>query len=129
MKIRREFFKKREQYGAGAKKVNVWNVQHGTLEVTMALKLYESVLPLFKYPTRAGHHIRQNAQMNWRAVWNLCLRRVRNLQRILVVGWPMRQVQQRAVLQWRVRQVMRRYEHGDGVTVFFFCFFHRPGKG
>jgi hypothetical protein len=33
----------------GAKQVDVWNAH--TWEVPMALQLYESVIPLFKYPT------------------------------------------------------------------------------
>jgi hypothetical protein len=55
----------------GAKQVDAWNAQHGTWEVLMALQLYESVIPLFKYPTTAGHHIRWNVQMSWRTVYNL----------------------------------------------------------
>jgi hypothetical protein len=52
-----------------AKQVDVWNAQHGTWEVPMALQLYERI-PLFKYATTAGHHIRWNAQMSWRTVYN-----------------------------------------------------------
>ncbi len=48
----------------GAKQVDASNAQHGTWEVPMALRLYESVIPLFEYPTTAGHHIRWNAQMS-----------------------------------------------------------------
>jgi hypothetical protein len=53
----------------GAKQVDVWNAQHGTWEVPMALQLYESVIPLFEYPTTAGHHIHWNLQMSWRTVY------------------------------------------------------------
>jgi hypothetical protein len=59
----------------GAKQVDAWNVQHGTWEVPMALQLYESVTPLFKYPTLGGHHIHRNAQMSWRTVYNLYTRK------------------------------------------------------
>jgi hypothetical protein len=59
----------------GVKQVNAWNVQHGTWEVLMALQLYESVIPIFKYPITAGHHIRWNAQMSWRTVYNLYTRK------------------------------------------------------
>ncbi len=59
----------------GAKQVDAWNAQHGTWEVPMALQLYESVIPLFEYPTIAGHHIRWNAQMSWRTVHNLYTRK------------------------------------------------------
>jgi hypothetical protein len=75
MIVQREFFEKmRAMMDAvikGAKQVDAWNVQHGTWEVPKALQLYESVIPLFEYPTTAGHHIRQNAQMSWRIVYNL----------------------------------------------------------
>ncbi len=42
---------------AGAKQVDVWNEEHGTWEVQMALQFYESVVPLFEYLAMAGHHI------------------------------------------------------------------------
>ncbi len=60
----------------GAKQVDAWNAQHGTWEVPMALQLYESVIPLLEYPTTAGPHIRQNAQMSWKTVYNLYTRNV-----------------------------------------------------
>jgi hypothetical protein len=59
----------------GAKQVDAWNVQHGTWEVPMVLQLYESVIQLFEYPTTAGHHIRRNAQISWRTVYNLYTRK------------------------------------------------------
>jgi hypothetical protein len=62
---------------AGAKQVDAWNAKHGTWEVTMALRLYESVIPLFECPTTAGHHIRWNVQMSWRTVYNLYIRKVK----------------------------------------------------
>jgi hypothetical protein len=33
--------------------------------------MYESVLPLIKYLTTAGHHVHWNAQMSWRTLYNL----------------------------------------------------------
>jgi hypothetical protein len=39
---------------AGTKKVNAWNVQHGTWEVPMELQLYESVLLYSNTQQRVG---------------------------------------------------------------------------
>ena len=48
----------------GAKKVDAWDPQPGTWEVGMALRLYESVHPLFEYPTTAGYPICRNEQIS-----------------------------------------------------------------
>jgi len=59
---------------AGAKRVNAWRPQSGTWEVGMALRLYESVRPLFEYPTNTGYPIRRNEHISWRTVYNLYLK-------------------------------------------------------
>ena len=58
----------------GAKRVNAWTPQSGTWEVGMALRLYESVRPLFEYPTNTGYPIRRNEHISWRTVYNLYLK-------------------------------------------------------
>jgi hypothetical protein len=58
----------------GAKKIDKWNPQSGTWEVPIALLLYKEVIPLFEYPTSAGHRIRRDKQMSWRTVYNLYLK-------------------------------------------------------
>jgi hypothetical protein len=48
----------------GAKNVDVWNPQSGTWEVGMALRLYESVHPLFVNKTAPGYPIHWNEQIS-----------------------------------------------------------------
>ncbi len=115
-----------------AKQVDAWNAQHGIWEVPMALQLYESVIPLFEYPTTAGHHIRRNAQMSWRTVYNIYTRKgkinAKDLSGAMAdeTGAAEDGV---ATLQLLMRQVKRWIECCNRVTVFFSCFFHRPRKG
>jgi hypothetical protein len=67
----------------GAKKVDAWNPQSGTWEVGMALRLYESVRPLFEYPTNAGYPIRRNEHISWRTVYNLYLNKKKKFVTVL----------------------------------------------
>jgi hypothetical protein len=53
----------------GAQQMGVWDGQNGSWDVPQAMQLYNSVQPLFEYPSLTS--TRQNEQISWRTVYNL----------------------------------------------------------
>ncbi len=56
----------------GAQQMGVWDGQNGTWDVPQAMQLYNSVQPLFKYPSLTSTH--WNEQISWRTLYNLYIK-------------------------------------------------------
>jgi hypothetical protein len=56
----------------GAQQMGVWDGQNGAWDVPWAIKLYNCMQPLFKYPSLTSTH--WNEQISWRTVYNLYIK-------------------------------------------------------
>ncbi len=56
----------------GAQQMGVWDERNGAWDVPWAMQLYNSVQPLFEYPSLTSTH--RNEQISWRTVYNLYIK-------------------------------------------------------